>query len=178
MFDATPPGQTQHADVGSFLQFLARLLEHAVGTGRPFGENLLSVGDQQPHARPRFAGAHVFGEHENFVARTFHDQVEIALDQERRGFERLAADLTASAIAFGLSGPSFLSAASFVLRQLEPFSAGAAAGCYFIRERQVDRVFQISYSAYLGTLNSKVWSGAIRAMSSPSTPWMMCILRK
>ena len=85
-------GHGEDAHVAGVLQFLVRLLEHAVRAGGPLGEDLLAVGDQQPDARPGLAGAHVLGKHEHLVARALDDHVQVALDHQRGGFERLAAD--------------------------------------------------------------------------------------
>ena len=68
------------------------MAKYAVVAGDGLGKDLGARGNQEPRIGPWFAGAHVLGEDEDFVARAFHDQVQVALDQERGGFQRGAAD--------------------------------------------------------------------------------------
>ena len=82
----------EHAHAVGLGQLLEGLVEHAVVAGYPLGEHLLAVGDEQLHAGPRLAAGHVFGKNERLIARAFHDQVQVALDDHRRRLERLAAD--------------------------------------------------------------------------------------
>ena len=83
-------GEDPH--VAGIAELLEGLVKHAVLAGGRLGEDLCGVGDQEPRARPGLAREHVLGKDEHFVARALDDDVQIALDHERRGFECLAAD--------------------------------------------------------------------------------------
>ena len=85
-------GDGEHAHVTGGFQLFVFMSQYTVVAGGRFGEHLFAVGQQQPHAGPRFASFHVFSEHEHLVARRLDDHIQIALQHQRRGRQRFAAD--------------------------------------------------------------------------------------
>jgi len=85
-------GHSEDADIIAGLQFLERFLEHAVLVRLAFAEHLGAVGQQDLGLRRRLARPQILGEHEHLVARTLDDDVQVALQQQCRRFQRPAAD--------------------------------------------------------------------------------------
>ena len=82
----------EDAHVVGVAQFLVRFLKDPVVARRRLADHLGTVGDQQFGCWPSRAGQHVLREHEDFIARTLDDDIQIALDHHRCRFQRLAAD--------------------------------------------------------------------------------------
>ena len=78
--------------------------EEAVVARLRLGKDGAAVGNQQPDTGPRPARRRVLGEDHHFVARTSEQDLQVVLDQQGRGFQRGAADVTAATPAFRPSG--------------------------------------------------------------------------